>query len=382
MNFDLTPEQLELRDSVREFASGLDDHLETRAASGIFSRRLWEVCADFGVQSMPIPEPMGAGLDVLSTVVAMEALGYGCRDLGLLFSIHAHMWSVVAPIVEFGTDSQRAEWLPALTDGTWVGAHGMSEPGSGSDAFSLRTRAVPDGDGWILNGTKMFVTNAPVADFFMVFATLDPGKGMWGLTCFGLPRDTEGLRVSAPIAKMGLTTSPMGEVILEDCRVGPENLIGRPGQGATIFNHSMRWERSLILASTIGALERELEQSLNYVQEREQFGRPIGQFQLVASRIAEMKLRFEVARLLQYRAAWYFDEGRDNATEAALAKLYISEAAVHSGLDAIRVRGGYGYMAEYRVERDLRDFIGGTLYSGTTDIQRLLVARGLGLNSL
>ena len=378
MEFDLSEEQLEYREAVIAFAGkrlGGDSAESMRT----FDRARWEACAELGIQGLPIaPEYGGGGADILTTTVAMEALGYGCSDHGLLFSIHAHLWSVMMPIVEFGTEAQKQEWLPPLADGRWVGAHGMSEPGSGSDAFSLRTRAERAGDEYVLNGTKTFVTNAPVSDLVLVFANVAPEKGMWGVTAFGLPRDTPGMSVGQPFQKMGLNASPMSEVVLEDCRVPVSSRIGAEGQGAAIFNHSMKWERSLILASTVGAMAREVERSVEYARERKQFGKRIGDFQLVASRLADMKLRAEVSRLLLYRAAHLFDRGQDNAMEAALAKLYISEAAVDSGLDAVRVRGGYGYMAEYGVEESLRDAIGGTLYSGTSDIQRLLVARGLG----
>ncbi len=283
------------------------------------------------------------------------------------------------PILMFGTDEQKSKYLPKLCDGTWVGAHAMSEPDSGSDAFGLRTKAERKGDRYVLNGTKMFVTNAPVGDLFLAFATVDRNKGMWGVTGFLIEKDTKGLTVSKPIEKMGLKTSPMAEVVLEDCEVPAENLLGREGLGATIFNHSMGWERSCILATDVGAMERLVEKCVCYAKERQQFGKPLGSFQLVAAKIAEMKVRLEASRLLLYRAAWSQSEGKMNALEAAIAKLFISEAAVQSGLDAIQLHGGYGYMKEFEVERELRDAIGGRLYSGTSEIQKLIIARQLGL---
>jgi alkylation response protein AidB-like acyl-CoA dehydrogenase len=178
---------------------------------------------------------------------------------------------------------------------------------------------------------------------------------------------------------MGLTTSPMGEVIFEDCEVAVENVLGSEGQGAAVFNHSMGWERSCILASTVGAMERQLASCLSYVKTRQQFGKPIGNFQLVASKLADMKVRLETSRLLLYRAAWTQAHGGMNAVDAAMAKLYVSESAVQSALEAIQIHGGYGYMTEFEVERDLRDMLGARLYSGTSEIQRLVIARGLGL---
>jgi alkylation response protein AidB-like acyl-CoA dehydrogenase len=289
------------------------------------------------------------------------------------------MWSVVMPVLTFGTELQRERYLEKLCNGTLVGAHGMSEPDSGSDAFSLRARAEPVDGGFLLNGTKTFVTNAPVADLFLLFATVDRKRGMWGITAFLIEKDTPGLTVSQPFRKMGLTTSPMAEVILEDCAVPEEARLGAVGQGAVLFNHSMAWERSCILASQVGAMEHQLEVCLRYAREREQFGRPIGDHQLVAARLADMKVRLEMSRLALYNAAWAMARDEDVEMASSVAKLYISEAAVESALDAIRTHGGYGYMEEFQVERDLRDFLGGTMYSGTSDIQRLLVARQMGL---
>jgi alkylation response protein AidB-like acyl-CoA dehydrogenase len=208
-----TPEQLEFRKSVLEFAR---NELDTPSpdARG-FSRELWKKCAAFGIQGLPVPDEFGgSGADAMTTMLAMEALGHGCRDNGLLFSLHAHMWAVLTPILRFGTPEQKAAWVPGLVDGTLVGAHGMTEPDSGSDSFSLRAKATKRGDEYVLSGSKTFVTNAPVADVFIVFATTDRAKGMWGVTGFILPKDTPGLTVSKPIHKMGLKTSPMGEVVM------------------------------------------------------------------------------------------------------------------------------------------------------------------------
>jgi hypothetical protein len=381
MNLTWTDEQKALQETVESFAAGrLNDGLHERLSSSSFSRGLWQECADFGILGLPVPERYG-GQDrgVIATILTMEALGRGCRDQGLLFSMHAHMWSVVMPILAFGTDEQRDRYLAPLCDGRLIGAHGMSEPDSGSDAFSMRTRADRVEDGYRLNGTKTFVTNAPIADMYVVFATVDRTKGMWGVTAFLIDKGTPGLSVSEPFKKMGLRTSPMAEIVLEDCVVPEDALLGKPGQGAAIFNHSMAWERSCILASQVGAMDHQLGVCLRYAKERKQFGKPIGDFQLVAARIADMKVRLDTSRLLLYRAAWAMAEDDGAEMASAVAKLYISEAALESALDAVRTHGGYGYMEEFEVERDLRDFLGGTMYSGTSDIQRLLVARHLGL---
>jgi hypothetical protein len=260
-----------------------------------------------------------------------------------------------------------------------IGAHGMSEPDTGSDAYNLRTRADRVDGGYVLNGSKMFVTNAPVADMAVVFATIDPAKKMWGITAFLVDYGTNGFSVSRNIEKMGLRTSPMGELVLQDCFIPDENRLGPEGAGARIFNDSMEWERSCILASNLGVMERQLEQCIAYSKERIQYGQPIGKYQSVANRIVDMKIRLETARMLLYKVAWLKKQGKAAVMEAAMAKLYLSETFVQSGLDAIRTLGGYGYMTEFEVERDLRDAIGGTIYSGTSDIQRNIIARLLGL---
>jgi len=381
MQFSWSQSQIELRDAVRRFAAGaLNEDVAERCRAGTFRRDLWQACADFGILGMPVSDAHGgSGQDLPTTVLAMEALGYGCRDQGLLFSIHAHLWAVVMPVLAYCEPRVRDELVPRLIDGTLVGAHAMSEPDSGSHSYALRTRAVRDGDDYVLNGTKTFVSNGPVADIFVVFATVNPARGMWGVTAFLVDRDSAGLRTSAPFAKMGLTTSPMSEVVLDECRVPAIRRLGREGQGHAVFNHSMGWERSCILASQLGAMEYQFDTTLQYAKQREQFGRPIGDFQLIASRLVDMRIRLETSRLLLYRTAWKHANGEDITSDAAMVKLYLSESAVKSALDAVQIHGGYGYMTEFGVERDLRDAVGGTLYSGTSEIQRLIIARAMGL---
>lgn len=381
MDFSLSPQQIELRDAILAFGAGqLRDDLIRRDAAGTFSRELWLRCAEFGITGLPFPEAYGgSGLDALTTVVAMEALGRSCPDAGLAFGIAAQMWSVQMPIFRYGTEEQRERYLRPLCEGTWIGAHGMSEPDSGSDAFALRTTARREGDRYVLNGTKTWVTNAPVADCFLVFATIDPTLGPMGVTGFLVDRDTPGFTVSPPISKMGLRTSPMAELIFEDCSIPVGNRLGREGRGAQLFNDSMEWERSCILAGCVGAMERQIEVCVRYARERMQFGRPIGSFQSVANRIVAMKVRHETSRLLLYRAAWLRDRKEPSGEAAAVAKLHISDAWVQSCLDAVQVHGGYGFTTEFELERDLRDSVGGLLYSGTSDIQRVIIARALGL---
>lgn len=381
MDFSWSGTQQTLYEAAVEFAQReLNTDLRSRDKQSVFSRDNWKKCANFGIQGLPIPKAYGGAQDVLLTTMrVMEGLGYGCRDNGLIFALNAQMWSVQLPILTFGTEAQKAKYLPALCRGELIGAHGMSEPDSGSDAYSLCTRAERRHNGYLLNGCKTFVTNAPVADMVLVFATVDPDLGRWGITAFLIEKGMAGFRIGGDMEKMGLRTAPIGELIMEDCFVPLSNRLGAEGAGVSIFNSSMEWERSCILASQVGAMQRQLESAIHYAREREQFGQPIGKFQAVSHRIVEMKLRLETARLLLYKIGWLKDQNKSAVMEAALAKLYLSECFVESSLDAIRVHGGYGYMSEHEIERDLRDAIGGTLYSGTSDIQRNIIARLLGL---
>ncbi len=381
MDYSWTDEQLALKDAASAFAQReLNEDLIGRDKRGEFSRENWQKCAEFGLQGLPFPEEYGgADADILTTILTMEGLGYGCRDNGLIFALNAQMWSVQHPILTFGTETQKQRYLPGLCQGKLIGAHGMTEPGSGSDAYSLRTRAEKCDDGYLLNGTKMFVTNAPHADLAVVFATTNPDLGQWGISAFIVETSTSGFEVSRDIEKMGLRTAPMGELILQNCFVPEDNRLGPEGAGASVFNNSMEWERSSILATNVGAMQHQLETCVRYARERQQFGQPIGKFQSVSNRIADMKVRLETARLILYKVAWLKAMGKPAVLEAAIAKLYLSECFVQSSQDAIRVHGGYGYTTEFEVERDLRDSIGGTLYSGTSDIQRMIIANWLGL---
>ena len=381
MDFDLTPEQRQFRDAVAEFARReLNNDVAERDRTGTFSRSAWERCAGFGLQGLPVPEDYGgSGADATTIMAALEGLGYGCTDNGLIFSLNAQMWSCELPLVTFGTEKQKREYLPRLCDGSLIAGHCMSEPGAGSDAFSLATKAEADGDAYVLNGSKTFVTNAPESGLFLVFATTDRTRGIGGLCAFLVERDTPGLTLGTPISKMGLRTSPMSEVFFDGCRVEREQLLGEPGAGMALFNSSMRWERGCILAASVGTMQRQLERTVEYARERHQFGRPIGENQAVSHRLVEMKLRLETARLLVYQLAWLIDAGRSTSLESALTKLHLSESFVASSLDALQIHGGYGYMTEYELERDLRDAIGSRIYSGTSDIQRNLIARQLGL---
>jgi len=381
MDFSLSAEQRELKDAAAVFArEKLCGDLARREEAGEFPVEAWRACARFGIQGLPVPAELGGGgSDILTTVLVMEALGYGCGDNGLIFSLNAQMWSLQLPLVKFGTPAQQQAYLPGLMAGEMIGVHAMTEPDSGSDAFSMRTRAERQGDDYVLTGTKLYITNAPVADVVLVFAA-HPGRPKpANISAFLVDKGTAGFTVSRNLDKMGLRTSPMGEVVLAGCRVPASQRLGPEGAGTVIFNSSMGWERSCILAGALGAMQRQLETCTEYARARRQFGQPIGKFQAVAGKVADMYLRLEASRLLIYQAAWLAQQGQPALAEAAAAKLFTSEAWVASSLDAIQIHGAYGYMKEAGIERDLRDAVAGTIYSGTSEIQRVILARMLGL---
>jgi alkylation response protein AidB-like acyl-CoA dehydrogenase len=382
MDFGFSDEQLDFKNKVVRFAKEELDtsDLRERDEASEFSRENFKRCAQFGIHGLPFPKEYGGmGQDIINTVLAMEALGYGCRDSGLLFSINGQMWTVQMPIAQFGTDEQKEKYLKRLIAGELIGAHGITEREAGSDVMALKTTAERRGDHYVLNGSKVFCTNGPIADVFVVFATVDASAGSLGLTGFIVDRNTPGFKISPNKKKMGLRTSPMAELIFEDCKVPVSARIGAEGQGGRIFNNSMEWERSAILANFVGAMEYQLETCIAHANKRTQFKKPIGKFQSVANRIVDMKLRLETSRLLLYKVAWLKKEKGSCPMEAALAKLYLSESWVSSCQNTVVIHGGYGFMSEYEIERDFRDSVGSLLYSGTSDIQRTIAARFLGL---
>ena len=382
MDFALSADQQELRDAIIRFAKAeLNTGIIERDRTQTFPRELWAQCAGMGLMGLPVPEEYGgSGLDPLTSAIALEALGYGCADNGLSFSICAHLLACVVPIWKFGSEDQKRRLLPSLCDGSKIGGHAMTEPGSGSDAFALRTIAEPHGDGFCLTGTKTFISNAPTGDVLIVIAVTDREKGYFGgVTGFVLEREKGEFRAGPKMEKMGLRTAPLGDIVLEDVVVSREAILGEVGSGTGIFGHAMEWERSLLFATHVGAAERLMDQAIAYARTRTQFGQRIGKFQAVAHRIADMKVHLEAARLLVYRAAWKLGRTRTVALDASMAKLYASEMLVRTALDTVQVFGGYGFATEYEVERALRDAVGSTLYSGTSEMQRSIIARWLGL---
>jgi alkylation response protein AidB-like acyl-CoA dehydrogenase len=377
----VTPEQAAFYDAVVAFARTLPrDEVRGHDREATFPRESWRRCGEFGIHGLPAPEGYGGGgADVVTTILALEALGFGCTDNGLVFSINAHMWTSVVPLWHFGTEEQRRTWLPGLCSGELIGCHAITEPDAGSDPFSITTSAKRVSEGWVLNGRKTFITNAPVADLVIVFARSGEGMGPFGITAFLVPAGTPGLDTKGEIDKMGLRTSPMSEVALADCIVPESAVLGRVGRGGDVFQRSMQWERACIMASQVGLMRRTMDTCIAYARERKQFGQPIGRFESVADKVADMKVAVDAGRALALRVGWLMDQGRDTTLESAIAKLFISEANVRTHLDAVQIHGGYGYATEFEIERALRDAVGGRIYSGTSEIQRRIIARRLGL---
>lgn len=381
MDFGLTKAQRELRDRVADFAStALDADPGESDRSARLDRKAWRRCAEFGLFGWPVPRRYGGQeLDPLTIAVGLEALGYGCRDNGLVFAVNNHLWACVTYVLDHGTPEQCARFLPGLVDGTVIGAQAMTEEHAGSDVLAVRTTAVRDGGTYVLDGVKTFISNAPVAGLFVVFARTADQPAVDALTAFLVESDRPGLRVRRRWAKSGLRSAEMGEIEFTGCRVPTANMLGEPGDGYRIFTTTIDWERVLLFASQVGVLQRLLDDCVAHARERRQFGRPIGANQAVAHRLADLKAGLEVARLALRNAAWRKASGRVALLDAAIAKLVVSELHVTAATVAVGVHGARGYLTEFGVERELRDAVAGTIYGGTSDIQRDIIARLLGL---
>ncbi len=345
-----------------------------------FSRDDWRRCGDFGLLGLSVPAELGGGgLGALTTARVIEGFGRACTNGGLLFSAAAHLFACAMPIVEYAEAPLKRALAPKLACGELIGANAITEAEAGSDVAAVKTTARLEGDHYVLNGAKSYVTNGPVADVFLVYAATHANRGFFGLTAFVLDRETPGLVVGRPFEKVGLHAAPTGQIYFEDCRVPASRRMGEEGQGAAIFQASMAWERGCLFAAYLGAMERDLETALSFARERRQFGRPIGKNQAIAHRIADMKLRLEAARWLLYRSCWLKDQGQESVLDISLAKLAVSEAAVQSGLDLIRIHGSLGVTSESRLADSLFNALPSTVFSGTSEIQRDLISRSLGL---
>lgn len=382
MDFNLTTDQRALRDEIRRFASAeLNHDLLDRDESAEFSMDAWHKCGEMRLTGLPVPEQFGGpGLDGAAAAVALEAFGFGCEDGGLAFSVCAHLLACVVPVWKSGSEVLKERYLAAMAAGERIATNAMTEPSGGSDAFAMAARAVRDSGGFRITGQKTMCTNAPVAHLAVTYAVTDPEKGPHGgITGFLVELDSPGVRIGQKFSKMGLRTSTMGEVIFEDAFVPDANVIGQPGGGSMIFNQSMEWERTCIAAVHVGTMERLLLRTIAYARERKSAGRPIGKYQSISHKIADMKARLETSRLLVYQTASKLDRSRTVSMDASLTKFYVSDCLVRNAQEAIQIFGGYGYLTETGIERALRDSIGGAIYSGTNEVQRNIVATWLGL---
>jgi alkylation response protein AidB-like acyl-CoA dehydrogenase len=375
-----TDEQKGLRKSLNQYFERLNEgHLEDDAANR-FNRDKWDLIRESGVLRIPFdPQWGGLGHDVLTLVYVLEHLGYGCRDAGLLFAAATQIVSAAVPLQKFGSDELKERFLSRLIDGEIMSAHAISEPSAGSDAMAMITTATEDGDSYILDGKKIWITSGPLADVITVYAKMETGGGATGITAFMVPTDTPGFNVGEPIEKLGLNTCPFCELEFRNCRVPKENIVGRPGAGFFILEHVMNYEILCIFMMMVGEMQERMERCIKHAKTRQAFGSPIGSNQYVAGKIVDQKIGLENSRKHLYDTATRFARGRSVTIEISMAKLITSEANVASALSAIQIFGARGYTREYGLEKGLRDAIGAPIYSGTNETQRVRIASMLGL---
>ena len=377
MDFELSGEQAQLRKTVREFAEReLGPHSREWDEKQGFPREVFSRLGGLGVAGCCWPEEYGgSGLSTLDWAVVMEELAR--VDAGVALSLAAHHSLCSAHVHLSGDEEQKRRFLPPLARGEKVGCWGLTEPGSGSDAGGMRTTAVRDGKHWVLNGSKNFITNGGIADTAVVMAVTDRAAGKKGISAIVVERGTPGFRSGKKEDKLGVRSSDTSELAFEDCRVPAENLLGREGMGFVDTLKILDKGRVGIAAFSVGIAQAALEASMRYALERKQFGHPIADFQAIQFKVAEMATKTEAARLLTWRAASLADAERTHTAESAMAKLFASESSVEVALEAIQIHGGYGYLKDYPVERHLRDAKIGTIGEGTSEVQRLVIARQL-----
>ncbi|MBH0175298.1 acyl-CoA dehydrogenase [Fictibacillus sp. 23RED33] len=377
MNLLFTEEQKMMQKMVRDFAQKeIAPAIEHMEETEEFPRHLITKMAELGLMGIPIPEEYGgAGMDFTSYIIAINELSKVSATIGVILSVHTSVGT--NPILYFGNEEQKRKYIPKLASGEYLGAFGLTEPSSGSDAASLKTRAVKKGDHYILNGSKIFITNAGEADVYIVFASTAPDKGSYGISAFIVDKDTPGFSVGKKEKKMGLNGSNTCEIIFEDARVPAENLLGNEGEGFKIAMSNLDVGRIGIAAQSLGIAEAALEFATNYAKERKQFGKPIGANQGLGFKLADMATAVEAAKLLTYRAADLKTNNLSCGKEASMAKLFASETAMKSAIEAVQVYGGYGYTKEYPVERLFRDAKVCQIYEGTSEIQRMVLSKHL-----
>lgn len=378
MDFVFNEEQVAFREQVIAFARReIVPRVREHDLAARFDRESFRKLGEFGILGLHFPEALGgSGADVVTTVLAGEALGEAGVDGGLLLSYGAHSFLCSDTIYTHGTEDQRRRYIPKLASGEWIGCMGLTEPNAGSDVASLRTRAERRGDRYVLNGSKIFITNGPLADVAVVYATLDRSAGHAGITAFVVERGTKGFSIGAPLHKMGVRTSTTSELFFDDCEIPAENLLGQVGSGFMMAMQTVEWDRSALLAPFLGAMQYAIGRCCEYAVTRQQFGKPIAEYQAVREKIAEMKIFLEAARGLVYRIAWSKDQGRPlNHLEAAVAKLFVGDGSLKPANAACTLMGGYGYCHEYDMERIFRDSRLAPIGGGTSEIQKLIISK-------
>jgi alkylation response protein AidB-like acyl-CoA dehydrogenase len=377
MNFELTEDQLAVQEVARGFAEKkLMPRAEEFDSESKMDMSLLKEMGDLGLMGITLPEEYGGGdMDTMSYVIASEELARGCASHAAVIGLHNSLYGF--PLVEFGTEEQRKKYLPGICSGEQVGAFALSEPGAGSDAASITTTYKKKDGGYVINGTKIFITMGAVADSSIVFATAQKGSGPKGISAFIVDKGTEGFEIGTIEKKMGLKASPTTELIFSDCFVPEDSLLGQEGKGFRVAMSTLDGGRVSCAAMAVGIAQAAFDVALKYSKEREQFGKPISAFQAIQFHLAEMSVMIENARLIAYKAAWLKDQGKPYSLEAAQAKLYASEISTHVTHKAVQVLGGYGYIREYQVERMYRDARVTELFEGTSEIQKLVIARQL-----
>jgi alkylation response protein AidB-like acyl-CoA dehydrogenase len=377
LDFTLNEEQQLLKKTVREFAeSELGPHAREWDEKQEFPREVFTKLGELGLMGVVWPaEYGGSGMSTLDYAIVIEELSR--VDAGVALSVAAHNSLCSGHIFLAGSDEQKKKFLVPLAKGEKVGCWGLTENSAGSDAGGTRTTALRDGDAWVLNGSKTFITNGRLADVAVVMAVTDKTRGKKGISAFVVERGTKGFRAGKKEDKLGVRSSDTSELVFEDCRVPVENLLGREGYGFVDTLRILDRGRIGIAAFSLGIAQASLEASMRYAKDRRQFGHAIAEFQAVQFKIADMATKVEASRLLTWRAASLRDSGREHTTESSIAKLFASEAAVEVAMDAVQIHGGYGYVKEYPVERYLRDSKLGTIGEGTSEVQRLVIAREL-----
>ena len=377
MNFTLTKEQELVRQMVRDFA--VNEVKPIAAEIDVTERFPMEnvkKMGELGMMGIPFPTEFGgAGGDVLSYILAVEELSKVCATTGVILSAHTSLCASL--INENGTPEQKEKYLRDLCTGNKIGAFGLTEPGAGTDAAGQQTTAVLDGDNYILNGSKIFITNGGVADTFIVFAMTDKSKGTKGISAFIVEKGFPGFSIGKKEDKLGIRASSTTELIFENCVVPKENLIGREGKGFGIAMKTLDGGRIGIAAQALGIAEGALDESIKYMKERKQFGRPIAAFQGLQWMVAEMSTKIEAARFLVYKAAWLKENKQPYSIDAARAKLYAAEVAMDVTTKAVQLFGGYGYTKEYPVERMMRDAKITEIYEGTSEVQKMVISGSL-----